>query len=153
MSTLTWFNPDEVKPFEPTDRQEAFRLIATLQCEEGNIWKKEWIRASRSDDAFQESPMTLREWREWNELPGFAIWFYSDIEDVLGPDDKEMAMLDARFWHGVAKNMHKDREWAYKLYAKVRWGDKNATAASESRELHQFIGDESTAQAWHAAEA
>jgi hypothetical protein len=144
-----WLTPDSIKPFKPTKRQEAFREVALLSAEEGKYFKKHWFLRSKEVECFKKNPMRKHEWDKWAEDPKFLAWFYSAIPAAHPPDDHEKKMLESEFWDGMADGLTGRKEWAYKLFAKLRYGDKTQQSkADEEAQFEDFIGEPDDSAGW-----
>lgn len=148
-----WIDPAKLE-FKPNKRQEAFRELAISSVEEGQYFQKDWFAKSRNEPIFKKNPMRQSEWKKWNQSADFKIWFYSEFPVASGPSEFELQMMDQEFWEGVRDGIRDKREWSYKLYAKLRWGDTQAAQRrEEAAELRAFLGDGKESNEWHAVVA
>jgi hypothetical protein len=136
--------------FEPSERQEAFRDVAYRLCEENNYFKGDWFKETREmRDEFPGDPVRLREWKEWLKNHAFVAWFYAELPIQEPPDEYELNAMDGQWWHGIDRGLKSNKEWAYKAYARQRWGDGGQKAAQrEASELEKYLGSENEADKW-----
>lgn len=144
-----WLTPDAIKPFKPSKRQEAFREVALLAAEEGKYFKKHWFAMSKKVECFKKNPMRLHEWDKWSKEPKFIAWFFSEIPQAHPPDDHEKKMLESEFWDGMSDGLSGRKEWAFKLFAKLRYGNQTQQQkADEEQQFDDFIGEADESAAW-----
>jgi hypothetical protein len=125
--------------FSPTARQDAFHKIALGALDSGKIFKREWIREVRTHEAFGAKPLTSAELSEWFSMIGFADWFWSDFPTGT-PDTDEMRLMDSRFWSGLRDGIEAKKEWAFKIYAKIRFSDNESGQGKEdTAQMLEFI--------------
>lgn len=150
MSVTAWIDPKSIAEFVPSERQQALKEVASLACEAGYFWRKDWFRLAKEHEVFKAKPIGQNEWVNWTRQDGFMEWFYVDIQDTGAPDDYEMKALDTKFWRGVAQGMDSQKEWSFKLFAKLRYGDANANKAThDGLEMERFLDVENVSEGWH----
>jgi hypothetical protein len=144
-----WINPTEIRQFAPTPRQLSFQELAVRSCEEGKYSRMDWMKASREEPAFEKIPMRASEWKKWAQNPEFSSWFYDAIPAAQERDDYDKRMMDAQFWDGMQDGLREKKEWAYSIYAKVRFGNSGTkNQRSERDQLKEFIGSPDMARKW-----
>lgn len=142
-----WVDPGKLK-FEPTRRQEVFQEIAMMAVEEGQYFRKEWFARTRKDAVFKKKPLRYSEWKAWHESAEFIVWFYSEFPDN-NPTEHELRFMDGDFWDGMRDGLRERKEWAYKLYSKMRWGKDVASKDREqAREMQDFVGKGDESNGW-----
>jgi hypothetical protein len=155
MGRTTWIDPTTLKHYNPSDRQAAFHDIALEAAVAGVCWKADWVRRANASglDEFTYRPMTLSEYNSWAGDRAFSAWFYSDFDELHTPDEDEMKMLDRKFWRGLSSGMDAGREWSFKVFAKVRWGEGGVNQNKDRTDLDSFLNQEGGAEGWSTAEA
>lgn len=149
-----WLNPDKLDSFEPNKRQLAFQKVATDATEEGFLLKREWLVRARGVEAFKKRPMRWNEYERWCAIPGFTKWFWEGFPPIGAPDDDELRLIDGQFWDGLIQGMKGQREWAYKLFSRIRHDNQNGKGtAQDDQEMQAFFGADNEAEGWHVAEA
>jgi hypothetical protein len=148
-----WIEPNSWI-YEATDLQVTFRRFVREQVDDGILMKKQWFKNSRRDGRFNDG-VKLSDWNRWSSEPRFVAWFYEDFPEAAPMSKEEFALVDSLWTDGVVKGMQNDKDWAYKLYANVRFkGEQRVQDREETRELRSYLNDTSGSK-WRtpAAEA
>jgi hypothetical protein len=110
--------PAVIQGFEPSPRQRKFHEIAA-QCEEsGQGYVRDWMIACKNSGEF-DAPVSMKEWRAWMGVPGFAAWFYDAFPLPRTMSKEDVGGLDVVFWQKLREMMHDGDSKALDLYAKV----------------------------------
>jgi hypothetical protein len=145
----SWIDPEEVKPIEPNARQKEFQKIVALCAEEAKYTKPEWFAASRDNKMFKKAPLRLAEWDEWIADRRFLKWFFSEIPQAQPIGDYEKQMIETAFWGGIKDGIIDKKEWAYKIFARLRYGHGSAAQQKEDeQQFKAFLGDVQSSRAW-----
>ncbi len=127
--------------YEPNEIQITFRRFVRELVDEGVLLKKDWFRRSRKDGRFSQG-VGLSDWTRWTNDARFVAWFYADFPEAQPMSKEEFALLDSLWTDGVVNGMQENEDWAYKLYANVRFkGDSKQHGAEEARELRSYLND------------
>lgn len=148
-----WIDPAKLQ-FKPTKRQDAFREVAITCVANKQYFQKNWFEGCKNEPIFKKNPMRYSEWKKWNQGTDFKVWFYSEFPSSSGPTEFEMQMLEQEFWDGVKTGLEGNKEWSFKLFAKLRWGDSMAAQRrEEAAEMNSFLGDGKESNEWHTVVA
>ena len=103
--------------------------------------KKQWFKNSRRDGRFKDG-VALSDWNRWSADASFVAWFYEDFPEAAPMSKEEHTLLDSLWTDGVVKGMQNDKDWAYKLYANVRFkGEQRKQDREETRELRSYLNE------------
>ena len=152
---VQWINPDMLE-YKATDRQRAFRRLARRLADSGQVFKKDWYRASgKSESAhLKDHAVTPSEFKRWCKNSKFLGWFFEDFPEVEPISEQELCLMDTVWWEGVHKGMQDGESWAYDRYAKVRFQKtEQAQSSEELRELREYLGGESSGNNWRLPSA
>jgi len=149
---MAWIDP-ELLDYKPKLRQSAFRRIARRMVIQGNLLKSDWYGATTTSEseAFKGHPVTPSEFRRWTQKRGFLVWFYEDFPEAEPISEQELQMIEHKWWRGVLDAMDAGEEWAFRIFAKIRYESKAAIQNKvKDKELSDFLGNSSEGAAWHA---
>ena len=152
---VQWIDP-EAYNFEPTDRQKAFRRHVRHCVTNGIFLKSRWYTEclKSQSEKLKKHPVNTKDWRQWVKKAGFLAWFYEEFPEVDPISDQELRMMDNKWWDGVLQAMHEGEEWAYKIFARVRFHNAEvAQAKAETKELQDYLGRDSAGGAWRLPSA
>ena len=148
---VQWINPDSLE-YKSTDRQKAFRRLARRLADSGQVFKKDWYRASGKSESVElkDHGVAPSEFKRWCKNSKFIGWFFEDFPEVEPVSEQELCLLDSVWWEGVHKGMQDGESWAYDRYAKVRF---QAQSSEELRELREYLGGDTSGNNWRLPSA
>lgn len=146
-----WVEPSDWV-YNASTRQTVFRTIARELVDGGHLFRKDWFKCSRTDGRMK-SGVTLSEWNSWCNDGRFVGWFYEDFPEAVPISKEEYALMDSVWIDGVLDSMRSGEDWAYKLYANVRFkNERKREVNEESRELRSYL-NETSGSRWRSPTA
>jgi len=86
----------------------------------------------------------LKEWNEWDGIPGFTAWFMSAFPDLERATMTDLRILEGAYLQGVMRQVQKGEPSGLRLYGQMRResraGSKMARVTDQARQdLDDFL--------------
>jgi len=126
-------------PFAPSERQLRFRSYVYPLIGQGVVRTQQWLFKT-ADVAFGDSPVTVAEWKQWDSDDEFKEWFIGGLY-VEAQTDLERKLLEGLFWTGVSAGMAAGKDWAFRIFKELHFGDDGDSEAEKKKvELDAWLG-------------